>query len=90
MNKSPILSSNRIKTFSRAELDYLCEVNPDMEVENCSAEKLKYIKIKNFLKNPIELREFCLNFPTEDTFKSISDNSYKKDRSSFSWCSANI
>lgn len=82
MNNNNVLYSNPIKGYSRSEFDYLCETNPDMEIEHCQVEKLKYIKIKNFLKHPIELREFCLDFPTEDTFRSISENTYKEDRSS--------
>ena len=81
MMNNKILHNNPIKSFSRSELDYLCDPNPDMEVEYCQVEKLKYIKIKNFLKHPIELRDFCMAFPTEDTFKSITENTYKEDRS---------
>lgn len=76
-----ILTENKIQCYSRSELDYLCEPNKDMEVEYVEVEKLKYIKIKNFLKRPDDLREFCLKFPTEDSYKSMIEETYKQDRS---------
>lgn len=76
-----ILLSNPINAYSRTELDYFCEPNEEMEVELVKVEKLKYIKIRNFLKRPIELRDFISQFPTEDTYRSMVESTYKEDRS---------
>lgn len=78
---SNILYSNSVDTYSRSELDYICEPNEDMEIEYCTVEKLKYLKIRNFLKRPLELRDFCMKFPTEDTHRSMVEKTYKDDRS---------
>lgn len=78
-----ILYSHDVKHYSRSELDYICEPNDDddIEIEICEVEKLKYIKIRNFLKRPLELRDFCMQFPTEDTYRSMVENTYNDDRS---------
>ena len=60
---SNILLTNPVTSYSRAELDHICELNADMEIEYVTVEKLSYLKIRNFLKRPLELRDFLfLNF----------------------------
>lgn len=61
-------------TFTQKYIDHVCEINPDHEVISDSKGPLKYVKIKNFLKNPEDLKEFLAHFPAIDRFKSIEEN----------------
>jgi len=78
---SNILLTNPVTSYSRAELDHICELNADMEIEYVTVEKLSYLKIRNFLKRPLELRDFISQFPTEDSYRSMVEGTYKEDRS---------
>lgn len=49
-----------------------------MEIEYHEVDRLKYIKIYNFLKNPKDLRDFLIKFPSEDRTKTIQTGSIDK------------
>lgn len=68
------ISLDKFTRYTAAELDALCEFNPDMEIITGECENTKYITVKNILKRPDDLREFISKFPCEDRNLSIEDN----------------
>jgi hypothetical protein len=71
-----------IPRYSAGEIKELTEVNSDMDIQAFKVEELEYIKVHNFLKNPIDLRNFISHFPSEDKSKSIIDGTTKSSNSS--------
>lgn len=68
MNK---LQLSDFKTYSKKELEYFTEFNEDYDLKFYEVEGLQYLKINNILKRPEELKQFLVQFPTEDRTKSI-------------------
>jgi len=64
-----------LNTFTQRYIDHVCKINPDHEVITGTKGPLKYVKIKNFLENPEDLKEFLAHFPAIDRFKSIEEDS---------------
>lgn len=60
--------------FTQEHLDHVCEINLDHEIISETNGPLRYIKIKNFLKNPEDLKDFLSSFPALDRFGSIKKN----------------
>lgn len=60
-------------TFTQKYVDHACRINPNLQIVLDSNGPLKYIKIKNFLENAEDLKEFLLHFPAIDRFKSIEE-----------------
>ena len=82
---SKILYNNPIKSIPRSKLHRITEINPDAKVEFKTIQGLKLIKIHNFLKRPLELREFCLEFLSKDSHETLMDDIIEGRRSFFSW-----
>lgn len=61
----------QVPRYNSSEIARIMEVNLDFEVEHNVVEGLEYLKIKNFLKYPEELKEFLLKFPCEDRTMSL-------------------
>ena len=80
---SKILYNNPIKSIPRSKLHRITEINPDAKVEFKTIQGLKLIKIYNFLKRPLELREFCMQFCSKDSHETLMDD-IKEGRRSFS------
>jgi|14_taG_2_1085336.scaffolds.fasta_scaffold00678_5 hypothetical protein len=75
-------SYDNIPRFSAGEIKELTAINPEMDIQSFRVEELEYIKVLNFLKNPIDLRNFISIFPSEDKTKSILDGSDADSNSS--------
>ena len=67
----PRITLDKFSRYTSRELEEICEFNPDMEVELHKHEGGKYLKIRNVLKRPDDLAEFCSKFPCQDRNKSI-------------------
>jgi|TARA_B100001996_G_scaffold166882_2_gene127201 hypothetical protein len=83
----PDINISDINAYSYNELLELCEFNNinDIQITNTSIEGLKYLKIENIMKNPLDLRNFLLKYPTEDKNRSITEgegHSFSKDSKS--------
>ena len=65
------ITLDKFSRYTSTELEAICEFNPDMEVELHKHEGGKYLRIKNVLKRPDDLAEFCSKFPCQDRNKSI-------------------
>lgn len=65
------ISLDQFYRCSYQEIEEITQVNPDCDIEVCKVEKLEYLKIRNFLKNPVDLRNFLINFPAEDLMKTL-------------------
>ena len=49
------ISLDQFYRCSYQEIEEITQVNPDCDIEVCKVEKLEYLKIRNFLKNPVDL-----------------------------------
>jgi hypothetical protein len=65
------LQLSDFKTYSKKELEYFTEFSDDYDLKFYEVEGLQYVKIHNLLKRPEELKEFLVQFPTEDRTKSL-------------------
>mgnify|MGYP001182549957 FL=1 len=78
---SKILYNNPVKSIPRDKLHRITEINPDAKVEFRNIQGLKLIKIYNFLKRPLELREFCTQFYSKDSHETLMDDIIEGRRS---------
>ena len=68
----PKLELENFSTYSTKELMAITEVNKieDMEIDINVIEGLKYMKVHNIMKRPLDLSDFMRNFPAENKEKS--------------------
>ncbi len=73
MMNLPDIKLSDFSAYTYNELLELCEFNPlnDLEILNTDCEGTRYLRIGNVFKNPLELREFVMKFPTEDKNRSL-------------------
>lgn len=56
------------------DLKKIFSINEDIEINEHSIDDLYYVTIDNFFKNPDDLVDFLIQFPTSDVEKQIKDN----------------
>lgn len=65
------ISLDQFTRYSYNDIIELTSINPECEIELSKKEELEYIKIRNFLNNPEDLKKFLISFPCEDRMMSM-------------------